>query len=478
MNMTWTFLLAANYVVAVLLVVSLLRRPREPVSMLAWIVALLFIPGLGILLYVLMGSSRIRRKARRRRRRVTHLLNEYSRLARAHARLQPESVELPADLATVERMGQRVTDMPATQGNEVRVYQETTATFAALEQAIAAARQHVHLEYYIWQPDKLGRRFRDLLIAKAREGVTCRVLLDSVGSMWINRRFTKPMTEAGIKVAFFLPLYAGARRWTMHLRNHRKIAVLDGQVSFLGSHNIGDEYYGMHKWLRPWYDSQIRLSGPATLFLQQTFAEDWYFATREDLDHETHFHAATPSGNSTVQILATGPDREESALAQLLFAALSTAQHSIRIATCYFVPDPALRMALIHAAYRGVRVAVVLPTRTDAPLALWAARSFYAELLDAGVEIYEFHDGMLHSKIISIDDRFFMLGSANMDVRSFQLNFEVSALVYDPDVARQVSIVIDRFCGNGRRITPRDVWNRSIPQQLLEGTARLFAPLL
>ncbi len=183
-------------------------------------------------------------------------------------------------------------------------------------------------------------------------------------------------------------------------------------------------------------------------------------------------------GNSIVQLLPTGPDQDVSALAQLLFAAVSVARHSIRIETPYFVPDPGLRMALMHACYRGVRVQLILPTRSDSTLVLWAGRSFYAELIQAGVEIYEYDLGVLHSKIVTVDDRWCMLGSANMDVRSFRLSFEITALVYDQAVARELSASIERHCAGGRRITLRSVWQRRWDRQLIEGAARLFAPVL
>lgn len=476
----WTAALIVNYLVALFVVVSVLRRRGEPAAMLAWIFAAVTIPFLGSTLYAILGSNRIPRKASRRRRRVAYMLAEFSR--RAEQAVPAEGTapaqELPAELARVEQMGRRMAQMPATGGNEVEVYEEAEATFAALEEGIRAARQHVNLLYYIWQPDETGQHFRDLLVERARQGVACRVLLDSVGCLTLRRSFTRSMEQAGVRVAFFLPLYPFGRRWTLHMRNHRKIAVIDGQVGFVGSQNIGDEYRGRLRRLSPWYDSHVRVSGPAALFLQQTFAEDWFFATREELDRQEFFPRPQLAGKSVVQILPTGPDQDISSLGQLIFAAISAAHRSIRIATPYFVPDPALQMALIHAACRGVRVEIVLPTRTDAQVVLWAARSFYAELLEAGVEIYEFDEGVLHSKIITVDERWCMLGSANMDVRSFRLNFEITALLYDETIAGRLAASIDRCAARSRRITRRDVWGRSLPQQLIEGTARLFAPLL
>lgn len=476
----WISALMVHGVLAFFVVVAVLRRRKEPMAMLAWIFAIVTLPFVGSLLYGLMNSTRVHRKAGRRRHRVAHLMSRLNQRAagRVRGREDGQATDLPEDLRAIEELGRRVAQMPATSGNAVGVYQEANATYAALEEAIRAARRHIHLEYYIWQSDETGRHFRDLLVEKARQGVECRLLLDAVGCWRLARRFTRPLTEAGGQVAFFMPLYPLRRRFSPHLRNHRKIVVIDGQVAFVGSQNIGDEYRGRLKRLSPWYDTHMRVRGAAALFLQQTFAEDWAFATHQSLTDDAYFPEPEYAGDSIVQVLPSGPDQDISPLGQLVFAAVSTADSSIRIATPYFVPNSALRMALIHACYRGVRVQLVLPTRSDSPLVLWAGRSFYAELLDAGVEIYEFDAGMLHSKVVTVDDRWCMLGTANMDVRSFRLNFEVTALVYDRDVAEELSVSIERHCRAARRIGPRDVWQRRLPLQLFEGVARLFAPLL
>ena len=478
----WLLILGVNYVLAFLTVATVLRRRKEPTAMVAWIFAILTLPGLGMLLYWLLGSARLRRKARRRRRRIAYLLAEYKDRVAQHAAGDGQALDegLSDDLAGIAKLGQRLADMPVTGGNEVRILQDANATYGALEEALRAARHHIHMEYYIWQPDETGYSFRDLVIERARAGVECRLLLDAVGSWRIGRRFLRPLLAAGVRVAFFMPLYVypTRKRWSLHLRNHRKIAVVDGQVAFLGSQNIGDEYRGRLRELSPWYDTHMRVSGPSALFLQQTFAEDWYLAANERLDGKHYFAKPSRSGQCLVQVLPTGPDQPYSTLAQIVFGAVSSAHTSIRIATPYFVPDVAVRVALAHACFRGVQVRLVLPSRSDSALALWAARSFYAELLEAGVEIHEYEDGVLHSKLMTVDDRWCMLGSANMDARSFRLNFEITALLYDRGVATELARSIDGFCERARRIGPRDVWRGRAWQRLGEGVARLFAPLL
>lgn len=482
MTQLWLLAVWIHYGLVVISVATVLRRRREPTAMIAWILAIVFLPVVGMLAYWLLASNRLRRKARRRRRRVAHLLR---RLREQTVRLTVHDESnatpaLPDDLASVERLGRRLAEVPAVGGNAVTVYTDGEASFAALEEAIRNASHHVHLEYYIWRDDATGRALRDLVAERARAGVECRVLLDAVGCWKLPRAFLRPLLDAGAAAHFFLPLrpFPLRKRWSLHLRNHRKLAVCDGQMALLGSQNVGDEYRGRDPALSPWFDVQMMMTGPAALFVQQTFAEDWYLAAREQLDRDVYFPPPVRPGTTLAQVLSTGPDQPVSTLTQVIFAAVSAARDSIRIATPYFVPDPAVRMALASACYRGVRVRLVLPTRSDVALVLWAARSFYAELLDAGVEVYEYDAGVLHSKVVVVDDRWALLGSANMDVRSFRLNFEITGAVYDHDVAQQLGEYVERFCAKGRRVQAAEVWRKSLVRQLGEGAARLFAPLL
>ena len=462
-------------------IITILRRRKEPDAMLAWIFAVVTLPVVGVVVYFLIGSDRIYRRAGRKRRRIASLLRRFQLWAEHHA--QPARGELmhslPEDLQMIERLGRRLSHLPATGGNEVHFLQEANETYAALESAIRAATEHVHLQYYIWQADETGRHFVDLLIEKAREGVECRLLLDSVGCWRFPWRMRRALEHAGVKVSFFLPMLPFMnKRWSLNLRNHRKIAVIDGRTAFLGSQNIGDEYRGRRKKFSPWYDGHLSIRGPAVLFVQQVFAEDWLFATYERLTDERYFPEPAVVGGSIVQLVPTGPEQESEALTHLIYAAVASARHSVRIETPYFVPGAAVRAALKHAAFRGVRVELVLPTRSDQPLVLWAGRSFYAELIRAGVHVYEFDQGVLHSKLMSIDDRWCMVGSANMDVRSFRLNFELTAMIYDERLTQEVTAAIEGHLKTSRQITLAGVTTRSFPRQMREGVARLFAPLL
>ncbi len=482
MSLVWTIAIWVNYTLAALVIIGVLLHRREPVAMIAWILAILLMPLAGMLLYWLLGSGRLMRKVHRRRKRVAHLLDRLR--ARSAEHVQPiddqPAGELPPTFMAIEQLARRLADMPATGRNDVVLYTDGQSAYGALVDAVRSSKRHVHVELYILGADATGASFREELIACAKRGVECRLLLDAVGCWTLGRAFTQPLLDAGVQVSFFLPirLFPLGKRWSIHLRNHRKLVIVDGETAFTGSANVGDEYLGRDPGLSPWFDAQIRVSGPAALFLQEVFAEDWFLATRERLDAPDYFPAPTKPGSSIVQILPTGPDQSVQVLAQILFAAVSAARESIQIVTPYFVPDAPLRMALEHAALRGLKVRLVLPTRSDAPVTLFAARSFYAELVDAGLEIYEYEKGMLHAKAVVVDDQWCLLGSANMDARSFRLNYEISAAVCDPAVVGGLTRLIDGFCEQARRITRRAAHQKTIWRRIAEGAARLLAPLL
>jgi cardiolipin synthase len=348
--------------------------------------------------------------------------------------------------------------------------------FLEMSLAIQAAQSHIHMEYYIFQADETGRAIRDLLIAKAREGVKCRLLLDFVGCWKLFDRFLRPMREAGVEVVFFMPVLPWRGRYGVNFRNHRKIVVIDGRIGFTGSQNIGDEYAG-RKGIR-WRDTHMRVLGPAVHQMQEIFIEDWYFASRRDITREMEAYFPPPETDSDqlVQVVPSGPDREVNVLHHLLLGAIGAARNSVSIATPYFVPDTTMILSLQSAAYRGVRVRLLIPSQTDHPVVLWAGRSCYNELRRAGVEIYEYDEGMLHSKVILIDDVCAVVGSANFDERSLRLNFEMSTILFEPQLAGVLFADFESLRLLAKRIRIRKRF--TLLDSLKLGVARLISPLL
>lgn len=480
-TVTWVLLTLFDYGLAAVVIATILRRRKEPAAMMAWILVILLLPFLGIILYFAIGDPRISRQIRKRRASrgdLSRKLVQSDRATALHAFSAADAAS-GSPLEDVVSIATRLGGHPPTRGNDVTAYFEADATYLALRLAIEAARSHVNMQYYIFQPDDTGRLFRDLLIRKAREGVRCRLLLDGVGSWSLSDDFLQPLEAAGVETAFFLPVRLQSRRIHLNLRNHRKLVVIDGQAAFTGSQNIGDEYLGRKQKYGPWRDTHLRIDGPAAAQLQEVFLEDWYFATQRDLTgQEARVEAAAGSDGRVVQVVPSGPDRPSHLLHLVLLAAVSAARRSICITTPYFVPDTTMILALQAAAIRGVRVQLLIPSRSDNRVVLWAGRSYYGELLESGVEIYEFERAMLHSKVMVVDEQWAMVGSANMDVRSFRLNFELTTLLYDGGLAQLLYSDFTGLRDRARRIpqNPARAW--SLPQSLLVGAARLASPLL
>ncbi len=476
----WATVLIVQEVAVIIAIVVILRRAREPRAMLAWILALLLLPGLGLLLFLAFGEPRRGWHRRKRQRRRERLADSLAGQAEAFRSVQPEgpSEGLGVGPSKLAGLAGRLGAHAATQGNDVRIYHDAEQTFLALQVAIKSAMCHIHMEYYIFQADETGRAIRDLLIAKAREGVEVRVLLDFIGCWTMPRRFLRPMREAGIQVAFAMPVIPWRGRWHVNYRNHRKILIVDGVLGFTGSQNIGDEYRGRLSRFGPWRDTHLRIQGPCVHHLQEIFAEDWHYTTKEDIVAERFFPVAERSGEHSVQIVPSGPHQPIHVMHHLLFAAVTAAEKSIAVITPYFVPDTAMVLAFQAACYRGVQVSFIVPSCSNHRVVLWAGRSFYEELLSAGAEIYEEGHTMLHSKVIVIDQAWAMVGSANMDERSFRLSFETTALLYASDLAVELYNDFETLRRSSHRVTRKELADRSFVETLGLGMARIASPLL
>ncbi len=476
MSSLWITLIVEGYLLTLLLVpFVILQRRRQSVTTVAWIMAIIVLPYVGSLLFLLFGINRVQRRAALKqlaRRELDALLAG-----------RPQNQLLPAEAEDVtgRRLMQlidRVSGFHATYGNAVEIVADTNRTLGLIEREIAAARQSIHLEYYIWREDQTGQRLRDLLIEKARAGVSVRFLFDGIGSLFLGRRFLQPMRDAGIQVANALPGSSLRERWSINLRNHRKIVVVDGVVGFTGGMNIGDEYLGRDPQLGFWRDTHLRLRGPGAGQLQQVFAEDWYFATGEALTQPQLYPHVPEAGGDVAQVVSGGPDGDFDAFQTLFFAAINEAQQRITLATSYFIPTPALATALETAALRGVQVRLLVPGVADHQWMVTAGRAWYEQLLQAGVQIHEYQKGPLHSKTVTIDGNWSLVGSPNLDFRSLLLNFEVAVALYGPRPARELE---EQFADDLRdavaidlaRFRTRGKW-----QILCEQTLLLFAPVL
>jgi len=474
--MSWfnvALLLLDVSIIAILIPVVILQR-RESGATLAWILAIIFLPFIGLLAFWLFGAKRLHLQRRKRDIIEKQLSRELYKLQLGLEGNQPP-VDLPISPSLLQ-LTQKLDDIGPQPGNEVLMMREGAEAFDALVKTFDEAQQHIHLIYYIWEPDNTGERLRDALIRACQRGVAVRLLLDDVGSRKASPKFFLSLVKAGGRVERFLPVNPLGRQLMLNNRNHRKIAVIDGVVGFTGSMNVGDVYAGLAE---PWIDLHARLSGPVVHSLQEIFCQDWFHATAEDLVSTTYFPQPERQGDVWAQVLASGPaDERWRAIHTLLFSAINQARQRVWIETPYFVPDRPIIMALQTAALSGVDVRLLLPGRSDHPMTLHAGRSFFYELLEAGVRIFEIEDAMPHAKTVTIDSIFSTLGSANMDQRSFRLNFEANAFFFSEKIAIELEQNFLSLCAEATEVTEMSRRDTSRKQRFTEGVCRVLAPLL
>jgi cardiolipin synthase len=437
-------------------------QKREPVATLSWILSLALLPVVGLLVYHLLGPQRIKRH----------------RLKRLRARARIEEVKFgprdDAGTSALMRLAQGSSGYLPSTAHDVRLLVDGTATFDALVEAIGQAERHVHLEYYIFDPDRTGTRIRDALVERARAGVTVRLLLDALGSASVSRAFLAPLVAAGGQVAWF-HRFRLRRLWRprLNLRSHRKIAVIDGRVGFTGGINISDTEDPALR-ADAFHDLHLRIEGEAVRWLQLAFAEDWIYASGRAAQTDTPW-AELARGPIRTQVLPAGPDSPWETIHRVLIAAIQSARQRVWLVTPYFVPGEAARMALTSAALRGLDVRLLVPEMSDSRLVSAAARSYYDELLAAGVHVHEF-PRMLHAKALLVDADTCVMGSSNFDNRSFRLNFELCVLFEDAGVAGRLESVLVRDFERSRQVLPGRT--TALRPRLAEALARLLSPLL
>ena len=442
-------------------------QKREPVATLSWLLGLAALPYLGFLVYYVFGPQKIKRHRLRRGRSRVGL---------------PAGEEQAPDGESLEllRLAQATTGLRASSATTAQLLVDGGATYDALIAEIGRARHHVHLEYYIYAADRSGAALRDALVERARAGVQVRLLLDAVGSAETPRGFFAPLIEAGGQLAWFHPMRFGRiwkRPW-LNMRSHRKIVVVDSQVGFTGGINITDDE---DERLRSdaYRDLHLRLEGDVVRALQLVFVEDWVYATgkREFIGDIARALPPSRPGPIAAQVLTSGPDSSWEAIHRLHVGAIHAARQRVWLATPYFVPGEAAMMALTSAALSGLDVRLLVPRSSDSRMVTFAARSYYDELIAAGVKVYEYGPRMLHTKALLVDGDLAIIGSANFDSRSFRLNFEVSMLFHDAGVAAALARLIEGEFAHAPRVRSergRSLWRTQLPEAL----ARLLSPLL
>lgn len=444
----------------------IILQKREPAATLSWVLSLAALPYIGFVIYFLLGPQRIRRQRLKR-------VRARGRLSRSEAMVARERFDECVKLSLLARAS---TGLEPSAALRPQLLENGTQTFPALLAAIAAAEHHIHVAYYIFDPDRTGTAIRDALIERARAGVRVRLLLDGVGSGRASNRFLKPLKDAGAEVAWFHPFRVRLlRRPKINLRSHRKIVVVDGRLGFTGGINVTDD---QDERINPkaYRDLHLRFEGEAVRGLQLTFLEDWVYAARVAL-RDARLWPELPTGGVPTLILPSGPDSPWESIHRLHVEALHQAERRAWLVTPYFVPGEAARFALTSAALRGVDVRVLVPRVSDSRIVTAAARSYYDELFAAGVRVYEFQPSMLHTKALLVDEDIVLLGSANFDNRSFRVNFELSVLLHDTDLAADLERIWHGYIGQAVEIRA-DTRRPNLARRLAEASARLLSPLL
>lgn len=462
----WLVLLHILLTVGTLLAVMHLKR--EPMSAIAWSLTVLLMPFIGPFLFFVFGYQTVHRRLMQRRESG----KAYKQFTE---RDDGTSVGVPQRWEVLARLGQGGDGFPVRSGNRVTLYQEGTEAFDAMIQAIERAESHVHVQFFICRADDTGRRFIDALCGCARRKVEVRFLVDSVGSYNLPSRLLRTLKRDGGRVASFLPLFNPFR---VNLRNHRKILVVDGRVGFSGGMNVGDEYLGKHPQFGYWRDTHFRLEGPAVGGLQQTFLEDWYFAAGEAVKGGLYYPTHEPVGTTLAQVVASGPDTDYKAIRETYVAAILRARERVWIASPYFVPDAGFRDAMSIAARSGVDVRFLGLFRPDKWLPFLAARYYWADMLAAGVKVYQYARGMMHSKFVLVDGEWASVGSANTDNRSLFLNFELNCQFFDVDVVQAMEEAYLKDLEWSVRLDPELYPTRPLLSRLAENACRLFSPVL
>jgi cardiolipin synthase len=451
----------------------LVKRRARPTAALSWILALVAMPYIGLLSWWLFGRTHLERRRRQRRHKHETIAE---RLERLRGDLDEPPTAVPG-LVPLNDLPDEVHDsvFPQTAGNRVELYANGTQAFEGMEELIKSAERHIHALFYIWQNDETGRRFRDLLVDKAREGVTVRVLCDAVGSPAFNTSFATPLRKAGAKVRRFLPPQFLSLTPRVNFRNHRKILVVDGKTGVIGGFNIGHEYRTL------WRDMGVQIEGPAVDQLQEIFTDDWYYCANEDLADPDYFGCweLAPEGEaSAVAVVSSGPDSHYEPIHDAIFMAINRADKRVDITTPYFIPSKPILAAIRSARFRGVDVRLMLPALNDVRLVRYAARSYYQDLLEVGARIFEYQPAMLHAKVLTFDDDLVIIGSANLDSRSFKLNFEASCFVGGEQLNRELTAVFEDDLKSCVEVDPAAFAKRPWGSRLVDSAAHLLSPLL
>lgn len=449
----------------------------------AWLMVFLFFPVGGFIIYLIFGQNLSRLKIYKDKKWSRKLHQQMTDHQKKEFRQHRIEYNDPSMSSYEDLIYMNLSSAKAlfTQDNSVQVFKDGNEKFYSLYEDIRTAKTHVHLMYYIINDDSTGRRLLELLREKAEQGVEVRFLYDPIGSHRLSTRVFQPLIRAGGQVAAFFPSKVPYLNFRVNYRNHRKLAIIDGEIGYIGGINVGDEYLGLVPKFGYWRDTHLRMTGSAVRMMQGHFIRDWNTASKRQLV-ETEFFLPPvrdeEKGDIGVQIVASGPDQSYEHIRNAYIKMIHRARESVWIQTPYFVPDESLINAIQTAALSGVNVKMIIPAIADHQMVYWATHSYVGDLLPLGVECYLYENGFLHAKTLIIDGKVASVGTANFDIRSFKLNFEINAFLYDREIVKQLEQNYLRDIEHSRLWTYEEYLKRPWMHRLRESVTRLLSPIL
>lgn len=463
-----------NITITLVAISFIIMAKKDPTKTLSWIAVVALFEIVGVILYLTFGRNFRKERLFSKKNKTDKSQIEHIYHKQLNSINDYTPVEEDLDITKLLWNNNRSL---LTRTNKVEILNNGEATFGSILEAIGRAKRYIHLEFYIVEDDQIGNIVAEALIAKAQQGVEIRLIYDDVGSWSLGSRFVNRLKQAGIKVYAFMPVAFPWFTSRINYRDHRKILIVDGKVGFTGGVNIADRYLKSGK-REMWRDTHIKIEGSAVAMLHLIFMTDWHFVSKEELNAKIYLKPHPVDHNTPIQIASSGPDSNWASIMQTFFYAISSAKEHIYIVTPYFMPNQAILTALKVASLKGVDIRLLIPSRSDSKIVYCATRSYIDELLNAGIKIFMYQKGFVHSKLIMIDSEYCSVGTANMDIRSFEYNLELSALIYDKEVTKELESYFIADLADSKELNIKQWSKRSRKEYLLEALARLFSPFL
>ena len=479
-NIFWRIFSLVFLATAIPVAIMIVLEKRSPYKTIAWILVLILLPIVGLVFYLFFGQEY--RKHKIFSRNGIKSLGKFRELSSKQLRkIKHTHLNYNNEIQKKENIIKLLlnnSNSLLTIGNKLQILNNGDQTFNAIIKAIENAKHHIHFEYYIISDDKIGNKLKNLLIKKCKEGVEVRIIIDDVGSWSLSNKFISELKENGIEIYQFMEVRFPRFTSKMNFRNHRKIIIIDGEIGFTGGINIADRYIEGVKKIGRWRDTHLQITGDAVACLQVIFTADWYFVINENLMGKKYFPPFSEKSGTPVQISASGPDTDWKNIEQAFFAAITNAKEKIYLTTPYLMPPKSILTALEIAALSNVDVRIIIPEKSDAITPKWASFSYVENLLEAGVKIYFYQAGFIHSKIMIVDDIFSTIGTSNLDFRSFETNFEVNAFIYEKEFTKRLTKYFMSDLKNSRQIKLYKWKQRAWHFKVRESLAHIVAPLM